>query len=159
MSNDLRRGEPLLAPPYAWTDADPPAERVGEMALIGEADSERDLGKRLVSVPDQLLRATDAGVEMPAMRRNTRRTTECTCELGSGQTRKPGQYVHFDWVGQVSFDVVDHTVELPFCQPATNLCSGDRPMQLLHGEPPHFGRIIRLRREMVFFGARLNGAS
>jgi hypothetical protein len=32
-------------------------------------------------------------------------------------------------------------------------------MQLLHGEPPHFGRVIRLRAEMVFFGARLNGAS
>lgn len=157
MSGDLERSEPLLASPDTGADAHPPRERVGEVALVRKADGDSDLGQRLLRVADQLLGTTDARAEVPAMGRNAGGTAERAGELGCRQASKLRQFFHLDGVSKARLYVVDHTVELPSGKPTTHLCPGDRPMQVLHGEPPDFGRIIRLDAEVVPFRANPNG--
>jgi len=60
--------KPLLTPPGARTPATQAGEGVGEMALVGEADNQRNVYQRVVCLEHQRLGAADPRIQVPAVR-------------------------------------------------------------------------------------------
>src|SRR3546814_1514431 len=92
-------------------------EIVGEVAVAGEANGDRDLGDRLFGAEQQFLCPEDAPFDQVAMRRCAGGSLEGLSEMMRAQARLRGQVAQADVLGEVCFDVVDdrseeHTSEL-----------------------------------------------
>lgn len=94
------------------------SEHIGEMAVTGKTQIMGDLGDRVTSVQEQLLRPVDTLFGDVTPRRYAEAGFERLAEMIGAETGLLRQLVEVDLLGQMRLDIIEHSLLARCPQPA-----------------------------------------